>query len=207
MEAGEKINVTDGRGTRMLCEITTAHKKHATVTVIEDSYTEQSARKVIIGISLVKNASRFEWFLEKATEIGVAEIYPLICARTEKEKFREERLQGIVTSAMLQSQQVWMPILHQPIDFDSLVESDAMKNISTKYIAHCLDTEKQTVSSTATGNVVMLIGPEGDFTPEEIDLAIQLGFLPATLGDTRLRTETAGMVAGVLLKIGLTFKV
>ncbi len=200
MKAGECINLTDGKGNLLTCEITDDNKKHCTVSVIDKTYKEQQVKKVFIAISLLKNTNRFEWFLEKATEIGVSEIVPLICERTEKEKFRFERLNGICISAMLQSQQCWLPVLHQPVEFDK-----AVKTISSdlKLIAHCEDvTAKNNLSTLQLLNSsTILIGPEGDFTPSEIEQALLHNFKPVSLGETRLRTETAGVVAAVLLSL------
>jgi 16S rRNA (uracil1498-N3)-methyltransferase len=159
---------------------------------------EERKRSVAIGISLLKNASRFEWFLEKATEIGVSEIIPLLCERTEKEKFRFDRMQQILISAMLQSQQCWLPVLHQPTEFKNII---TQKN-DRKFIAHCIDEEKTPLTNeqiNQSTSVLILIGPEGDFTEKEIAVAIENIFQPISLGSTRLRTETAGMFAAVVL--------
>jgi len=121
MKKGELLNLTDGRGNIFTTSIIDDHKKHCIVNVQDTRYKAQETRKVSIAISLLKNANRFEWFLEKATEIGVKEIIPLICERTEKEKFRDDRLQSILVSAMLQSQQCWLPVLHKPIAFKLLL--------------------------------------------------------------------------------------
>ena len=211
MNVGEKLNLTDGKGNLITAEITDAHKKHCEIKVIDlrftpDNYRDHDSRKITIAISLLKNSNRFEWFLEKATEIGVSEIIPLICERTEKEKFRYERMQGICISAMLQSQQVWLPVLHEPVEFNSVIKSSTSEQ---KFIAHCdegtksklinqltLPAGRQVNKSTSS---LILIGPEGDFTPEEIDLALQSKFEPVSLGETRLRSETAGVVAATLL--------
>ncbi len=198
MKAGECINLTDGKGNLLTCEISDDNKKHCTVSVIDKTYKEQQSKKVFIAISLLKSTNRFEWFLEKATEIGVSEIVPLICERTEKEKFRYERLQGICISAMLQSQQCWLPVLHQPVEFDK-----AVKTISSdlKLIAHCEDgTVKKNLSTLQPFNSsTIFIGPEGDFTQKEIELAIHNDYQQVSLGETRLRTETAGVLAAALL--------
>ncbi|MBL7725865.1 MAG: 16S rRNA (uracil(1498)-N(3))-methyltransferase [Chitinophagaceae bacterium] len=199
MKAGEQINLTDGKGNLLTCVITEEHKKHCSVAVKQTQYTEPPKRKVSIAISLLKNSNRFEWFLEKATEIGVNEIIPLICERTEKEKFRYDRMQGICVSAMLQSQQCWLPVLHQPMDFSRAVTSSAANQ---KFIAHCDDGAKnQLTSQSYNQSAIILIGPEGDFTPKEIELALTNQFVPVSLGETRLRTETAGVVAAALLML------
>ena len=120
MREGEKLNLTDGKGSLIIAEVIDAHKKHCSVKIIDTQHTTQDSRKVTIAISLLKNTSRFEWFLEKATEIGVSAIVPLICERTEKQKFRYDRMKGICISAMLQSKQTWLPILHEPKQFNHL---------------------------------------------------------------------------------------
>lgn len=200
MKMGERINLTDGKGNVFTCEITDEHKKHCVVSIKDTRHKEQGTRKVSIAISLLKNSNRFEWFLEKATEIGVSEIIPLICERTEKEKFRHDRMNAICISAMLQSQQCWLPVLHEPVQFADLV----MRRFDdeSKFIAHCTDADKQHLNNLQTGtssNCLIVIGPEGDFTPQEIELALKNDFIPVSLGETRLRTETAGVVVAAIL--------
>jgi 16S rRNA (uracil1498-N3)-methyltransferase len=201
MQEGEKLNLTDGKGNLLNCEISDAHKKHCLVKIEGTRYKEQGTRKVSIAISLVKNTSRFEWFLEKATEIGVHEIIPLICERTEKQKFRYDRMKGICISAMLQSQQSWLPVLHEPKQFNH--QTIQQFNHQQKFIAHCIETEKKSLSHrliNSSADQLIIIGPEGDFTPAEINLALENNFIPVGLGETRLRTETAGIVSVTLLK-------
>lgn len=197
MRAGERLHLTDGLGHLLLAEIADDHKKHCTVSVREVKFTPAAERKVSIAISNIKNASRFEWFLEKAGEIGVTEIIPLVCERTEKERFRHDRMNAICISAMLQSQQVWLPRLSEPQAFKQVLEQ-RLEN--AKFIAHCEEGPKNSLAGqTVSASSIILIGPEGDFTPAEIDMAIAKGFMPVTLGETRLRTETAGIVAAVWL--------
>ena len=201
MKTGEQLNLTDGRGNLLTCSITDDHKKHCVVEVKGTRHKEQSARKVSVAISLVKNPNRFEWFLEKATEIGVSEIIPLICERTEKEKFRYDRMQGICISAMLQSQQAWLPVLHEPVEYIEYVKYSQPRN-SALFIAHCIEVEKRPLTNfpiSQFSNSKILIGPEGDFTKQEVELALQNNFIPVSLGETRLRTETAGVVVATLL--------
>jgi len=197
MKAGERLHLTDGLGHLLLAEIADDHKKHCTVSVREVKFTPAAERKVSIAISNIKNASRFEWFLEKAGEIGVTEIIPLVCERTEKERFRHDRMNAICISAMLQSQQVWLPRLSEPQAYKQVLEQ-RLEN--AKFIAHCEEGPKNSLAGqTVSASSIILIGPEGDFTPAEIDMAIAKGFMPVTLGETRLRTETAGIVAAVWL--------
>jgi 16S rRNA (uracil1498-N3)-methyltransferase len=198
MQAGEQMILTDGKGKLLTTTILNPDRKHCVVKVNASAYENQSNTKVTIAMSLLKNTSRFEWFLEKATEIGISEITPLICKRTEKQYFRLDRMQQIVVSAMLQSQQSWLPILREPTSFDKII---AGKVYTTQLIAHCEEDKKQEIIDIkTTDDTIILIGPEGDFTVDEIQLALQNNYTPVSLGATRLRTETAGVVAAVLLK-------
>ena len=202
MKEGEKLNLTDGKGHLITAEITDGHKKHCSVRILDSRLTSHVSRRIIIAISLLKNISRFEWFLEKATEIGVSEIIPLICERTEKQKFRYDRMKGICISAMLQSQQCWIPELHEPKQFNHLA-IEQFDN-QQKFIAHCDEAnDKKQLSSflpiNRNNSSAILIGPEGDFTRDEIRLALENNFVPVSLGETRLRAETAGVVAATLL--------
>ena len=200
MEAGSLLHLTDGKGSLLSATITDPHKKKCSVSITGIQNTVPPARKTGIGISLVKNPVRFEWFLEKATEIGVTEIFPLICSRTEKQHFRSGRMKNVLISALLQSRQTWMPVLHEPVKFDKVI---VQVDYQQKFIAHCLEEDKKNLGSgliNPSASQLILIGPEGDFTPAEIAIALQHDFIPVALGATRLRTETAGVVAAVLLK-------
>ncbi|HEU4471556.1 MAG TPA: RsmE family RNA methyltransferase [Flavisolibacter sp.] len=195
-QKGEAIGLTDGKGKKVEAIIIDDNRKRCTVAQ-RTMITEPKKQYPAIGISLIKNTSRFEWFLEKATEIGVSEIIPLLCERTEKEKFRTDRLRQILVSAMLQSQQCWLPLLHEPTSFEKAL---ALPH-RPKFIAHCLPGEKNMPRPAAPGSSpLMLIGPEGDFTPAEVEAAIGSDCIPVSLGATRLRTETAGLVALVQLR-------
>lgn len=196
METGEQLNLTDGRGNLFTATILSPGKKHTEVKIESHVFTPRAARKIMIAISLLKNSSRFEWFLEKATEIGVSEIFPLICHRTERQHFRFDRMNNILIAAMLQSQQTWLPVLHEPVPFEAALKIDHQQ----KFIAHCDEQQKQELKEcSVSGNAAILIGPEGDFSPEEINSALQNNFQPVSLGQNRLRAETAGVVAATLL--------
>lgn len=197
MKQNEEILLTDGKGKKAKAFIVDDNRKKCIVEVSSLQTQEEKKSKIVIGISLIKNSSRFEWFLEKATEIGVSEIIPLICTRTEKEKFRYDRMQNILISAMLQSQQCWLPVLHEPTELEKAIEFTAEQ----KFIAHCSEAKKQNLHQVISqfANQLILIGPEGDFTEQEITAALQKGYQPVTLGNNRLRTETAGIVAATLL--------
>jgi 16S rRNA (uracil1498-N3)-methyltransferase len=145
MTIGERLQLTDGKGVILTTEIINDHKKSSTVQKISIDKIPAPQKQITIAISLVKNASRFEWFLEKATEIGVTTIIPLICNRTEKQHFRFDRMKGIVNSAILQSHQAWMPILHEPISLEKVILVDKSES---KFIAHCeTDNEKNHLSA------------------------------------------------------------
>ena len=199
MQNGEQLQLTDGAGNLFTVEITDNNKKRCTVQIVCSSFQQPSSRKITLAVSLLKNAHRFEWFLEKATEIGITEIVPLICERTEKQHFRHDRMKGILVSAMLQSQQTWLPVLHEPVKFSFFIKQ---ASTAQKFIAHCEEEEKHQLSkkSDCSTAQLLLIGPEGDFTKVEIEDALQHQFIAVSLGDTRLRTETAGVVAATLLK-------
>lgn len=199
-KVGDDILLTDGKGTKAVATITDDNRKRCGVRLVSREREEEPQPRVCIAISLIKNASRFEWFLEKATEIGVREIIPLLCERTEKEKFRHDRLNSILISAMLQSQQCWLPVLHEPADFGAVLKWGGYDH---QFIGHCLPEERRSLtqlSKDLQGSSIVYIGPEGDFTKEEIEAALQHHVTAVMLGDTRLRTETAGIVAATLLR-------
>jgi len=198
MKMGEQIALTNGQGLQCLGEIVSPDKGK---TVVQLSAFKQSPLPIpqnSIGISFVKNAARMEWFLEKATEIGITAFYPLITDRTERTHFKKERWEQIVVSAMLQSQQTYKPVLHDPIAFNALIHQPHSGQL---LLAHCEPGEKKVIQSVNPAvNTLLLIGPEGDFTPNEIDMAAKVGATMISLGNTRLRTETAGIAAAVLLQ-------
>lgn len=196
MREGESLIITNGRGCSAQCKIFSVSKKYCTISVGEVTITPIRKRKVTIAISLLKNANRFEWFLEKAAELGVDRVVPLQCTRTEKQHFRKDRAKTILVSALQQSQQAWLTEITELTPFDAFIQQPVTGNA---FIAHCEPSEKQELSGKGLELATILIGPEGDFTPSEIDAAISKGFIPVSLGDTRLRTETAGIVAGVKL--------
>lgn len=202
MEAGEGLHLTNGKGLLATAVIADPHKKKCRVSITGIEHRARSPRRTAIGISLLKNPVRFEWFLEKATELGITEIFPLLCARTEKQHFRQQRMQHVLVSALLQSKQVWMPILHEPAALSAYW--DRMVGFEQRVIAHCADdSHKKALVSVVKADAasqLVLIGPEGDFTAAEISLALEKGYTPVTLGSTRLRTETAGITAAVLLQ-------
>lgn len=198
MDVGEQIDITNGQGGLFHATIQVAHKKNAVVTITASKQTDRPKQKLQLGISLLKNAVRLEWLFEKATEIGVTSITPLVCERTIHERFKTERMQQIIQSAMIQSQQTWLPVLSEPMPLLQFITNGIA---AQKLIAHCEPLHKTSIQSIEpSDDLLLLIGPEGDFALSEIEAAIAKDFMPIDLGPTRLRTETAGIFALSCLK-------
>ena len=194
---GDSIELTDGKGNACLATLLSVNKKQTLVATQSFQKSPVPPIQLTLCISLLKNSQRLEWLLEKVTEMGVAEIQPILCERTEHTRFRRDRMEGILIAAMIQSKQHYLPLLHDPIRLSKLFESPAAAN---QWIAHCAPRNQQPlINYTAAGTCRMLIGPEGDFSDTEITRAIENKYLPVSLGNTRLRTETAGMVATALI--------
>jgi 16S rRNA (uracil1498-N3)-methyltransferase len=199
IEENENFLITNGEGALHTARLLRADRKKAVVKIINREFIPEPIPKICIGAALLKNKSRYEWFLEKSVEIGVSEIFPVISDRTEKQRVKDGRIKNILVSAMLQSQQAWLPVLHEPMHLSEIVTNSTFKN---RYIAHCLpEVSRQGIEelSILAGNHLLLIGPEGDFTKREIEMALRHNFIPVSLGKNRLRTETAAIVAAVLL--------
>lgn len=199
--AGDALFVTDGKGNFYAGELVEAHKKRAVIH-IKEKFPQKTDRKINlhIAISLSKQNDRFEWFLEKATELGIDRITPLHCKRTEKSKFRKDRAEKIVLSAMKQSAQAFLPQLDDLTKFKDLI-ADISDDVQ-KIIPYCDGEEQPLIQDIIQpeGSVCILIGPAGDFTPEEVALAQKHGFTPVSLGDSRLRLETAGVAVACVAK-------
>ena len=200
MEAGDRLTLVDGRGGKAEARLLNAHRKRAEAEVMDLSRAEDRRKPVTLAVSPLKNPSRYEWMLEKAAEIGVREVVPLLCDRTEKKGLRMDRLRSVCVSAMLQSKQPWMTVVGEPVSFEAHMERSGF---NTRLIAHCLPGPALPVPDTSGYEfpVDMLIGPEGDFTEDEVKLAVASGFQTVGLGTTRLRSETAAVAAAVLLCI------
>ena len=160
------------------------------------SFSEQPALgyKLHMAVAPTKSIDRFEWFLEKATEIGITEITPIICEQSERKRLKKERLERIILSAMKQSLKAHKPKLNDLVSFDDFLNANPS---GRRYIAHCADGPKHSLFKEAqpSDTLLVLIGPEGDFSVKEIERALNAGFIPVTLGNTRLRTETAALAA------------
>lgn len=197
MKEGDLIHLTDGKGYLFTSEIVEADIKRCKVQVTsKDSGDDKRDFSVHIAIAPTKNIKRFEWFLEKCTEIGVDEITPLKCRYSERDNIRWDRLNRVISSAMKQSLKTYLPVLNEMTDFEDFLTSD-IGDETQRYIAICDDLPKQHLKTTySTGkDVVIIIGPEGDFSDEEKENAKESGFKPVTISSSRLRTETAGVVA------------
>jgi len=199
MEEGANIDITNGMGDVFNATLQTAHKANSMVTIQGHQSFAATQQKITLGISLLKNAVRLEWLFEKATEMGIHQIVPIICERTIHERFKMDRMQNILQSAMIQSQQAWLPLLSEPTAFNAFMHKH---KASVNLIAHCEPSEKKNIKEiVALNDVNLLIGPEGDFSSAEIGMAISNNYTPIQLGPTRLRTETAGIFALSVLKI------
>ena len=186
--------VTNGLGLLFKTEITLASDNKCTVKILSVEKTESSKFQLHLAVAPTKMNDRYEWFLEKATEIGIHEITPIICDRSERKVVNKERFDKIVLTAMKQSNVLFLPKLNEAITFKEFIKR---KNEGLQLIAHCEETDKKTLKSVlkTNENVTLLIGPEGDFSEKEIALALENNFTPVSLGNTRLRTETAAIVA------------
>ncbi len=195
LKVGDPVYLIDGIGGFYYAKIAEDHPKKCVVSVYQTikDYGKRNYH-LTIAIAPTKNIDRFEWFLEKATEIGIDRIIPFISQQSERKMVKQARLNKIINSAMKQSKQAYLPKLEDLCTFDELLELELPEK---KFIAHCFDKDKYYLKNEVNknDNIVVLIGPEGDFTIPEVENAIKNGFKPITLGNNRLRTETAGIVA------------
>ena len=194
MRIGELIHLTDGKGNLVKGELVQVDAKKTQVSILEVIPQVIKNSHLHIAIAPTKNIDRFEWFLEKATEIGVAEITPLLCRFSERKEIKLERLNKVIVAAAKQSHHFTFPILNPLTKMDQFVKSMQFEN---KFIAHCEPTLRNDFSQSvqSLNKVLVIIGPEGDFSEQEIELALQHSFKPVSLGNYRLRTETAGVYA------------
>lgn len=195
LQAGDELEVVDGAGGYYFAVVTNPHPKHCEFQ-IKETITEYGKRdyRLHIAIAPTKNIERLEWFIEKCTEIGVDEITPILCRFSERKIIKPERLEKIIVSAAKQSLKAYFPILNPMCSFRDFIQQTT---VSQKFIAHCYEQDKQLLQRVyqKSFDAVILIGPEGDFSPEEVQKAIQHHYQPVSLGNSRLRTETAGVVA------------
>ncbi|KAF2333511.1 16S rRNA (uracil(1498)-N(3))-methyltransferase [Flavobacterium ginsenosidimutans] len=188
------LQVTNGFGLLFETQITLASDNKCTVEVLSITNAEKPKFRLHLAVAPTKMNDRFEWFLEKATEIGIQEITPIFCDRSERKVINRDRFEKIILSAMKQCNETFLPKLNDAI---SLKEFIKQKQNGLQLIAHCEETDKKSLKEVLKPNedVTILIGPEGDFSEKEIALALENNYKPVTLGNTRLRTETAAVVA------------
>lgn len=194
MEAGGKVSITNGKGSTATGTIQVA-ERHSCEVLLTDVVFEPRKKHILhLCVAFTKNNSRNEWLLEKAAELGVTSITPVMAVRSEKVHFRQDRWEKILNSALLQSQQHYLPELSEPLQLAEVLKKYC--NIDHRFIAHCIpDQERQPLSALLQPGTetVIIIGPEGDFRFDEVSLSISYGFKPVSLGTQRLRTETAAM--------------
>ena len=195
LREGEIIHLTDGRGTLFQAMIADACGRQVSVEVISrlENYGKRDFR-LHMAVAPTKNFDRFEWFLEKATEIGVDEITPLICDHSERRQLRTDRLEKVITAAVKQSLKAYHPVLHPLADYKKFI---AEKRKGQLFIAHLEESDPVLLQKVyiEASDTTILIGPEGDFSPSEVEAAIKSGYQIISLGESRLRTETAAVVA------------
>ena len=191
---GDVIYITNGQGERFEGEIIEADLKKCTVSIESVKHAPKKGYRLHLAVAPTKMNDRFEWFLEKATEIGVDTITPILCDRSERKVIKTERMEKIVQSAMKQSLQSYLPQFNEMTSLNDFVSQNQDGSL---FIAHCDDGPRSSLKSKIIpgSDVTILIGPEGDFSVKEIEMALAHNYIPVTLGKTRLRTETAAIVA------------
>ena len=200
MKRGDELHITDGRGNMYRCKVVDDNAKRCTVEVVHTTPNyEPLAYELVMAVAPTKNIDRYEWFLEKATEVGISEVYPLECDHSERRQIKADREEKVITAAVKQSLKAYHPTLHDMTRFRDVV---TMPFEGQKFIAHCNDDlgEREYLGKLVEkgGRSLILIGPEGDFSEEEITFALNNGFKAISLGKERLRTETAALIATVI---------
>lgn len=196
MNAGDRLALTNGRGYKAEAIITNAVKKKCTVAIETLSFFEQPEPLLHMAVAFTKNTNRNEWLLEKITELGVTTIIPLQAHRSEREKFRADRFRKILIAALMQSQQYYLPELKELTPLATIIND--YKEVTQKLVAHCMEEVSRTPITSAIAKqkeTLLLIGPEGDFTEEEVNQLTSDGYQGISMGATRLRTETAAVTA------------
>ena len=193
-QEGHKIHITNGLGYLFISEIILGLEKKCEVKITMETFQEPNTFYTHIAVAPTKMNDRLEWFLEKATEIGIHEITPIICDHSERKVYKIDRAEKIIQAAMKQSLHYYIPKINEPVSLSQFIKSNIT---GQKFIAHCEETDKKTFKNEVKRDekITILIGPEGDFSTKEINFDIENKFIPVTLGNTRLRTETAALVA------------
>lgn len=193
-KVGDTLYITNGNGFLFTAKITIADQKNCVVSIENSEFKKPTDYQLHLAVAPTKMNDRYEWFLEKATEIGITSITPIFCDHSERKNVKLDRFEKILQSAMKQSLHLYLPTLNQPMSFKDYINQDFSGDL---FIAHCEETDKKSLKNEIKPNkeITILIGPEGDFSVNEIETAIKNKFIPVTLGNTRLRTETAAIVA------------
>ncbi len=191
---GDNLQITNGAGWLFTAEVAVPNINKCLVNIISKTFQPKKDYKLHLAVAPTKMNDRYEWFLEKATEIGIDTITPIICDHSERKVIKPERFERILQSAMKQSLNCYLPKLNDAIPFKSFMEQQFSGDL---FIAHCEETDRKSLKSQLKPytHITILIGPEGDFSTTEIEAALKNHFIPVTLGNTRLRTETAAIVA------------
>ncbi|NER11571.1 16S rRNA (uracil1498-N3)-methyltransferase [Muriicola jejuensis] len=191
---GDTFHITNGKGWLFEARLEKISPKSIRAMVLSSEKRHRKMHSLHMAVAPTKSNDRFEWFLEKATEIGIDEITPIICKRSERKTLKIERLQKVIQEAMKQSLRTYLPVLHPPVSLEEFLQTP---HPSLRFIAHCHEEEKMELKRRIAPDkrITVLVGPEGDFTEEEVDMAYDKGFLPVSLGESRLRTETAAIYA------------
>lgn len=200
LKSGDSLTLTDGNGSMAKALLEDNNPKSCTIRLIEAEFSEEPKFRLHLAVAPTKNIARFEWFLEKATEFGLAEITPVYCDHSEREKLRTDRLMKVLVSAMKQSLKSRLPKLNEPVALDKVITGPA---ISKRFIAWVDDLPRPHLKDACKPgtDVLVLIGPEGDFSQREIKLALDHEFKPVSLGKARLRTETAALASCFIVNL------
>ncbi|MDG1285100.1 MAG: 16S rRNA (uracil(1498)-N(3))-methyltransferase [Flavobacteriaceae bacterium] len=197
---GDLLMITNGKGWIFEAEVIIPNHNKCVVSILKSTFETPRPYTIHLAVAPTKMNDRYEWFIEKATEIGVDIITPIICQNSERKIIKTERFEKILQSAMKQSLHCYLPSLAPAIRFSEFIK---MPQEGATFIAHCEDGEKLKFKDQieAKKSITILIGPEGDFSPKEIELALKHQYIPVSLGASRLRTETAGIVAGHTIQL------
>ncbi len=193
---GDTISILNGKGSVYAAEINDANPKSCKLSIVDHKIEERRPFNLHIAVAPTKNIDRLEWFLEKATEIGIEQITPLICDHSERKVIKPERLEKVLIAATKQSLKAYKPTLNPLTKFDTFIKNQKITD-TDKFIAHCYDSPKTLLKEcySQNSNSIILIGPEGDFSEREVKEAINNNFKEISLGKSRLRTETAALMA------------
>jgi 16S rRNA (uracil1498-N3)-methyltransferase len=200
LRVGDEIYLTNGRGLKAKAVVAETNKKAVSYRILEMMHQDRRAFSLHMVVAPTKNIKRFEWFLEKATEVGIEEITPVFSFHSERREIKTARSEAVIAAAVKQSLKAWHPLLNQPLKFKDFIKKPVE---GQKFIAHYTGPEQLKLSKAVEPGqkVTVLIGPEGDFSREEVEQSIEAGYIPVSLGDTRLRTETAALAAVFITNI------